>query len=79
MGQIDGQAWHQFSQQYNAQTRALMAQPDVVQNPELYQQKATEAFLSAVPLLLKGEPVITIAPLSWKMPKVKPRLTFHCS
>ncbi len=26
----------------------------------------TEAFLSALPLMLKGDPVITIAPLSWK-------------
>ncbi len=69
VGQIDGKAWHQFSEQYNAQTRALMAQPDVVQNPELYQQKVTEAFLNAVPLLLKGEPVITVAPLSWKNAK----------
>lgn len=69
VGQIDGKAWHQFSQQYNAQTRALMAQPEVMQNPELYQQKVAEAFLNAVPLLLKGEPVITIAPLSWKNAK----------
>ena len=26
----------------------------------------TEAFFSALPLMLKGDPVITIAPLSWK-------------
>lgn len=77
VGQIDGQAWHQFSEQYNAQTRALMAQPEVVQNPELYQQKATEAFLNAVPLLLKGEPVITVAPLSWK--NAKGEATFNLS
>lgn len=69
VGQIDGEAWHQFSQQYNAQTQALMAQPDVMKDPVLYQQKATEAFFNAVPLLLKGEPVITIAPLSWKNAK----------
>lgn len=40
VGQIDGEALHQFSQQYSAQTKALMAQIDVVQNPELYQQKS---------------------------------------
>lgn len=77
VGQIDGQAWHQFSQQYHAQTRALMAQPEVVQNPEVYQQKAAEAFLNAVPLLLKGEPVITVAPLSWK--NAKGESTFNLS
>ncbi|MFC6122060.1 YdgA family protein [Phytobacter sp. SCO41] len=69
IGQIDGEAWHQFSQQYNAQTQALMAQPDVMKDPALYQQKAAEAFFNAFPLLLKGEPVITIAPLSWKNSK----------
>lgn len=77
VGQIDGNAWHQFSQQYNEQTRALLAQPEVMQNPELYQQRATEAFLSAVPLLLKGDPVITIAPLSWK--NAKGESTFNLS
>jgi len=69
VGQIDGQAWHQFSQQYSEKTKALMAQPEVMKNPELYQQGATEAFFSYLPLLLKGEPVITIAPLSWKNSK----------
>ncbi|BCL48343.1 MULTISPECIES: YdgA family protein [Citrobacter] len=69
VGQIDGEAWHQFSRQYNAQTQALMTQPEVVQNPELYQEKVTEAFFGALPLLMKGEPVITVAPLSWKNAK----------
>ncbi len=49
VGQIDGEARHQFSQQYHAQTQALLNQPDVAQNPELYQQKVTEAFFSALP------------------------------
>ena len=66
VGQIDGEAWHQFSQQYNAQTQALLAQPEIANNPALYQEKVTEAFFSALPLMLKGDPVITIAPLSWK-------------
>ena len=66
VGQIDGEAWHQFSQQYNAQTQALLAQPEIANNPELYQEKVTEAFFSALPLMLKGDPVITVAPLSWK-------------
>lgn len=69
IGQIDGQAWHQFSQQYNGQVQALLGQPDVMQNPEVYQQKVTEAFFGALPLLLKGEPVVTVAPLSWKNAK----------
>lgn len=64
---------HQFSQQYQAQTQALMAQPDLAQNPELYQQKAVDALFSTLPILLKGDPVVTLSPLSWKMPKVKAR------
>lgn len=77
VGQIDGQAWHQFSQQYNGQVQALLGQPDVMQNPEVYQQKVTEAFFGALPLLLKGEPVVTIAPLSWK--NSKGETTFNLS
>lgn len=30
-----------------------MAQPDVMKDPALYQQKAAEAFFNAFPLLLK--------------------------
>lgn len=77
VGQIDGEALHQFSQQYSAQTKALMSQIDVVQNPELYQQKVTEAFFNALPILMKGEPVITLAPLSWK--NAKGETTFNLS
>lgn len=77
VGQIDGEAWHQFSQQYNAQTQALLTQPEIADNPELYQQKVTEAFFSALPLLMKGEPVVTVAPLSWK--NAKGETTFNLS
>ncbi|ELY3545714.1 YdgA family protein [Cronobacter turicensis] len=77
IGNIDGQAWHQFSQQYNERSRALMAQPGIMDNPEQYQQQATEILLSSLPLLLKGNPVITIAPLSWK--NAKGESTFNLS
>lgn len=69
IGQIDGEGWHQFSQQYNSQVQELLGQPQVMQNPLLYQEKVIDAFFNALPLLLKGEPVITIAPLSWKNSK----------
>src|SRR5690606_22461303 len=45
IGGIDGQAWHQFSQQYNAQTQALLADPAITADPTLYQQKAMEILL----------------------------------
>ena len=66
---IDGEGWHKFSQQYNGQVQALLNQPEIMQNPELYQQAVTDAFFNALPLVMKGEPVITIAPLSWKNAK----------
>ncbi|WP_312996337.1 YdgA family protein [Leclercia sp.] len=69
IGNIDGQAWHQFSQQYRTQSQALMADKTLMENPALYQQKATEVFFSSLPILLKGEPVVTLAPLSWKNSK----------
>ncbi|RDU12599.1 DUF945 family protein, partial [Citrobacter freundii] len=46
VAQIDGESLHQCSQQYSAQTMAVMAQIDVGQNPELYQQKVPEAFFN---------------------------------
>jgi uncharacterized protein YdgA (DUF945 family) len=70
IGNIDGQAWHQFSQQYRTQSQAALADKALMEsNPELYQQKVMDAFFGNLPLLLKGEPVITIAPLSWKNDK----------
>lgn len=74
---IDGEAWHQFSQQYNAQIQALLNQPEVTADPDLYQQRASEALTNALPILLKGDPVITIAPLSWK--NAKGESTFNLS
>ncbi|STH56070.1 putative GTP-binding protein [Escherichia coli] len=39
VGQIDGEAWHQFSQQYNAQTQALLAQPELPTIPNFIRRK----------------------------------------
>ncbi|WP_333893596.1 YdgA family protein, partial [Atlantibacter subterraneus] len=69
IGGIDGQAWHQFSQQYNGQIQGLLTDPAVQDNPALYQQKALEILVANFPLLLKGDPVVTVAPLSWKNDK----------
>lgn len=77
VGNIDGQAWHQFSQQYNSEAQALMAKPELAQNPELYQQALTETFFKALPVLLKGNPSLTIAPLSWR--NAKGESTFNLS
>jgi uncharacterized protein YdgA (DUF945 family) len=37
-----------------AEAQALMANPQLAQNPELYQQALTETFFKALPILLKA-------------------------
>lgn len=76
VGNIDGAALHQFSNIYNAETQKLLADPAVAENPEIYQQKAIEVFAANFPLLLKGNPVVTVAPLSWKNDKGESTFNF---
>lgn len=74
---IDGQAFHQFSQKYNAEAQALMADPQLAQNHELYQQALVQTFFSSLPIMLKGNPSLTISPLSWR--NAKGETTFNLS
>lgn len=69
VGNIDGAAMHEFSQKYNTASQKLLADPAVAQDPQAYQQKLMEVLAENFPLLLKGNPVITVAPLSWKNDK----------
>ncbi|MEP8718595.1 YdgA family protein [Enterobacter hormaechei] len=66
IGNIDGQAWHEFSQKYSKESQALLTDAALQQNPQAYQQQAMTVLFNNLPILLKGEPVITVAPLSWK-------------
>lgn len=66
IGNIDGQAWHEFSQKYSKESQALLSDAALQQNPQAYQQQAMAVLFNNLPILLKGEPVITVAPLSWK-------------
>ncbi|MBK4716473.1 MULTISPECIES: YdgA family protein [Tenebrionibacter/Tenebrionicola group] len=75
VSKLDGAAAHQFSQRYNDSLQALKAQPGITDDPQLYQEKAIDAFFTNLPLLLKGEPVVTVAPLSWKNSKGEGSLT----
>ena len=69
IGNIDGQAWHEFSQKYSKESQALLTNTALQQNPEAYQQQAMAVLFNNLPILLKGEPVVTVAPLSWKNSK----------
>ncbi|WP_054180751.1 YdgA family protein [Trabulsiella odontotermitis] len=77
VGNIDGAIWHEFNQTYNAKAQKVLQEADLANNPEAYQQQAAEALLSSLPILLKAEPVITVAPLSWK--NSKGEATFNLS
>lgn len=77
IGNLDGAAVSEFSQKYNAESQKLLADPAFAQNPEAYQQQIVELFAANLPLLLKGDPVITVAPLSWK--NAKGESTFNLS
>lgn len=58
----------QFADNYNQQSRALLMQQGQI-DPAVYQQQAADLLLANLPLLLKGNPSISIAPLSWKNSK----------
>ncbi|MEN3754276.1 YdgA family protein [Mangrovibacter sp. SLW1] len=74
---LDGAALHKFREQYNQQVEALMAQPDVAENSDRYQQKLVETLAAGLPELLKGEPAIHISPLSWKNAKGESSFTLN--
>jgi uncharacterized protein YdgA (DUF945 family) len=46
-----------------------MNEPGISDNPALYQQRMSQIFSANLPLLLKGDPIINIAPFSWKNDK----------
>lgn len=66
---FDGKAMKEFSTVYNRQLQALSNDPAVAENPELYQQRISELLTANLPLLLKGDPSISIAPFSLKNDK----------
>ncbi|WP_148875814.1 YdgA family protein [Serratia marcescens] len=65
---VDGKALKDFADSYNRQTMALLQQGENL-DPEVYEQQTTEMLQKNLPLLLKGNPSINIAPLSWKNSK----------
>ncbi|PIJ51687.1 hypothetical protein BL250_04140 [Erwinia sp. OLTSP20] len=77
LSQLDAASLKAFSENYRTQMQPLIDQPNV--DPQLLQQKSREAFASNLPLLLKGNPVISIAPLSWKNAKGESTFNFTAS
>lgn len=69
MSQLDANALKTFSDTYNAQVQALLNEPGLSDHPEMYQQRLSQILAANLPLLLKGNPVFNVAPLSWKNSK----------
>lgn len=68
LDRLDEQAVKEFGDSYNKEGMQLMQQSQQLA-PEVYQQQITALLLSKLPILLKGNPSITIDPLSWKNSK----------
>ncbi|EXU76048.1 YdgA family protein [Erwinia mallotivora] len=66
---FDANGMKAFSENYNRQAQALANDPALNANPELYQQRLSQVLSANLPLLLKGNPQLDIAPLSWKNAK----------
>ena len=65
---VDGKALKDFADSYNRQTMALLQQGENT-DPAVYEQQNAELLQKNLPLLLKGNPSLSIAPLSWKNSK----------
>lgn len=63
--QFDGQGVKQFASEYREKMNALMQQAPL-QTPEAYQQQAMMVLLHNLPQLLKGNPSVTLSPVSWE-------------
>ncbi|NMP29773.1 YdgA family protein [Rahnella sp. SAP-1] len=76
LDKLDGQALKQFSDSYNQQAMQLL-QKSEQSDPEANQQQAAALLMSNLPLLLKGNPSISIQPLSWKNSKGESTFTLQ--
>jgi len=65
---LDGKSLKEFADRYNQQTMAMLQQGQSL-DPAAYEQQTTDILVQNLPLLLKGNPTISIAPLSWKNSK----------
>jgi len=66
---LDAEALGTVSKVYAQESQRLLADPEIMQDPDLYSQKMVEALVATFPQLLKGNPTLSIAPLSWKNAK----------
>ena len=73
---LDGKWLKEFATRYNQEAMALLQQSATL-DPQAYQQQTSEMLIKNLPLLLKGNPSISIAPLSWKNSKGESTFTLN--
>ncbi|QHA89334.1 YdgA family protein [Serratia rhizosphaerae] len=73
---LDGKSLKEFADRYNQQMAALLQQSQSLP-PEAYQEQASAIVMQNLPLLLKGNPTINVAPLSWKNSKGEGTFTLN--
>lgn len=66
---LDAEALGTVSKVYAQESQKLLADPEVKQDPDQYSEKMVEALVASFPQLLKNNPSLSIAPLSWKNAK----------
>lgn len=69
LAQFDAQAVKTFSDNYHAQMQDLLNQQGLANDPIRYQAGVNAILMNNLPTLLKGAPMVSIAPLSWKNEK----------
>lgn len=73
---LDAKSLKEIADRYNQQAMAMLQQAQTM-DPVAYQQQTTDILLQNLPLLLKGNPSISIAPLSWKNSKGESTFTLN--
>lgn len=63
---VDAEALAQAVAAYNEGSRRLLANPEVVSDPEAYLQAFSAMIAEQFPLLLKGSPKLNFGPVNWK-------------
>ncbi|AKE10605.1 YdgA family protein [Serratia liquefaciens] len=73
---LDAKSLKEFVDRYNQQAITMLQQAQAM-DPTAYQQQRTDILLQNLPLLWKGNPSISIAPLSWKNSKGESTFTLN--
>lgn len=68
LSKLDANSLKTFSDNYNAQAKEKLNAADISNDTALY-QNLSNMLATNLPLLLKGEPTVSIAPFSWKNDK----------